>query len=84
MTAWRRDIDRLTQRIDAKLTEVAADVAELKTEAHGWQQSHERQHEAETAERTTGRRWLVSTLIAALALLVTAVGLLVSINAHVH
>jgi hypothetical protein len=96
MTAWRREVDRLAQRLDtldrdgtrgvgvlqSQMIEVAKDVAELKAEAHAWQITHERQHQADTAERTSGRRWLITTAIAALALLVTALALLISIAAH--
>lgn len=98
MNGWRREIDRVNTRIDtldrdgtrgvgvlqSQLTDLAKDMAELKGESRTWQQTHEHQHQADAAERLSGRRWLVTTAIAALALLITAIGLLVGIVAHMH
>lgn len=98
MNAWRRDFDRLITRVDsidrdgtrgvavlqAQMTDLAKDVAELKGESHTWQEAHERQHMADAAERVSGRRWLVTTAIAGLASMATAIGLLIDIASHVH
>jgi hypothetical protein len=98
VSVWRRDFDRLSARVDAidregsrgvavlqtQMTDLAKDVAELKGEASSWQATHERAHQAEARDRISGRRWLVTTGIAGLAAMATAIGLLIDIAAHIH
>jgi hypothetical protein len=94
----RREFDRLASRLDqidqvgtrgvgalqVQVTDLAKDVAELKGESRAWQTTHESQHQADAAERLQGRRWLVTTGIAGLVAMMTAIGLLIDIAAHVH
>ena len=79
-----RDGTRGVAVLQAQLTDLAKDMAELKGESRTWQQAHESQHQADAAERVSGRRWLVTTAIAGLASMAAAIGLLIDIAAHVH
>jgi hypothetical protein len=65
---------RLEQRVDAmdqlgtrgmgsvlvQVAELAKDVGELGGEQRSWQRLHREQHDSELAQRTSGRRWLIT------------------------
>ena len=67
--------------ISVQLTEVIKDVADVKNDLASFRRDHEDQHRREYQARTTSRRWMIATLIAALAVIETPLLILV---AHVH
>jgi Flp pilus assembly protein TadB len=90
-TATRREVDQLRQRVDtidtlgtrgtvaavttmaAQLAEAIRDIGELRGELR----SHDARHDRESRERTSGRRWLIGTLIALAALIVTVLAIVI-------
>ena len=42
-----------------QVADLARSMGELRGQQEGWQHEHEKQHERDTAARTSGRRWLV-------------------------
>lgn len=94
----RRDLDRLTARVEqmdqggtrgvgvlsAQVTDLAKDLVELKTETRGYEAAHQLEHEKERSARVAGHRWLITTSLASLAALATAVGVLLDVAAHLH
>ena len=82
----RRELDRLWARVDAmdangtrgiaivqsQLSEVIKDLAKLE----GRIEVHDQVHVQESRDRVSGRRWMASTAIAVLVLLVAIIGLL--------
>lgn len=52
--------------IQAQLTEVVKDVTELKGEMNSRFREHQRQHEAEQADRASNRRWGIGLAVAIL------------------
>lgn len=81
MTSYRREIDRGVVTLQQQVRELSHDLAELKGETSQWQHDHQVQHDTDLAARTAGRRWLVTTWLAAMAIVVT---LLIAILAKVH
>lgn len=69
--------------LSTQMAEVIKDVAELRGETKLWQQEHDRAHIAAEEARISGRRWLITTGIAAG---VGIIGLypLVILLAHLH
>lgn len=83
----RRDLDRLERRIEqmdthgtrgvgvvqSQLADVIKDLAKLE----GRMQAHDQVHVQEARDRASNRRWMVSTAIAFLVLLVAILALLI-------
>ena len=65
--------------VQAQLVEVVKDLADLKADVNKRFDDHQRVHEQDTQERAAGRRWLIGTLIAAVVMLVTILGLAINI-----
>ena len=61
--------------VQAQLTEVARDLAELKAEVDKRFDRHQLVHEQEADQRVAGRRWSVGTVLAILTLLVAILAL---------
>lgn len=77
--------------LQVQLTELVKDVLELKGDMNTRFTSHEKVHEndmkhreADEKNRVSGRRWLIGTAIAALAVLATVVGLLFDILTQIR
>jgi hypothetical protein len=81
---YRREIDRGVVTLQAQVRELAHDMAELKGETRTWQAAHDTQHQSEARERISGRRWMITTSIAALVGLVAVLGLLIDIASKLH
>jgi hypothetical protein len=67
--------------VQTQLNEVVRDLVELKAEVDKRFDAHIRQHAQEARDRVTGRRWLIGTSLAALAIVVT---LLLNITIRLH
>lgn len=70
--------------LQAQMTEVVKDLAELKADVNARFEAHTRQHDQDRRERVTGRRWLIGTGIAGLMAMSAVAGLLVEVLMHVH
>lgn len=77
-----RDGTRGVAVLQAQMTDLAKDLAELKGESRTWQNAHEQQHLSSDRERVAGRRWLVTTAVAGLASMAAVIGLLIDLVAH--
>ena len=98
LPASRREVDQLREelhRIDdhgtrgvtamqVQVTDLIKDVLDLKSEMNNRFQKHQQQHEVAERERRAGRRWLLSTVIAALVVLVAILTLLLQIAGKVR
>ena len=92
------DIDYLWRRLDyidengtrgigpihAQLSNVVADLAELKTQTIVWQERHHDEHSAAATSAVNGRRWVIGTCIAALVLLLAVLTLLFQIAGRIR
>jgi hypothetical protein len=67
--------------VQTQLNEVVRDLVELKAEVDKRFDAHQRQHAQEAEARIAGRRWLIGTSLAALAIIVT---LLLNITIRLH
>jgi hypothetical protein len=65
--------------VQAQLTEVVKDLAELKASGESWQVKHTVEHADEKRERVTGRRWLIGAVLTATGVLGGIVGLLIEV-----
>lgn len=81
--------------VQAQMTDVVKDLAELKTEVNvrfdsaakgelQWHKDHLTMHEQEKRDRVTGRRWLIGTGVAGVASMAAVLALLVDVLHHVH
>ena len=70
--------------VQAQLVGVIKDLAELKAEVDKRFDAHQLVHDRDQADRVTGRRWTIRTLIAALVLLVAVLALVAQIAARVR
>lgn len=81
--------------VQAQMTDVVKDLAELKTEVNvrfdsaatgelQWHKDHLAMHEQERRDRVTGRRWLIGTAVAGMASMTAVLALLVDVLNHVH
>ena len=96
--ASQRELDQLGRRVDQmdaqgtrgvgviqlQVAELVKDVTELRAETQAWQRSHISQHQREEQARVTGRRWVIGTVIAAMAVMVAMLALLVSISGRIR
>ena len=67
--------------VQAQMTDVVRDLAELKAEVDKRFDVHLAQHAQDTRDRAAARRWAVGTYLAALAIIVT---LLLNITLHLR
>lgn len=81
MIWYRRDLDRGVVILQQQVRELSRDLAELKGETTAWQAGHTEQHKSDETARISGRRWLITTWLACMAIVVT---LLVAILARVR
>jgi len=70
-------------QISTQMTEVIKDVAELRAETRAWQERHTRAHDSAESARQAGRRWLITTGLAA-AVGIAGLYPLVIALAHLH
>lgn len=70
--------------VQAQLVEVVKDLAELKAGVDKRFDAHMRVHEQDLRDRASGRRWLISTLIAAVVMLAAILALAVDIAGRTH
>lgn len=70
--------------LQLQVTEIVADLTQMRADTRAWQTEHERQHEQERRERIVGRRWLVGTGIAGLASMAAVISMLIELLSHVH
>lgn len=96
--ATRREVDQLREelhRIDdhgtrgvtamqVQVTDLIKDVLDLKNDVNSRFQAHQDAHDTAERERRSGRRWLLSTVIAALVVLVAILTLLLQIAGRVR
>jgi hypothetical protein len=63
----QRELTQAVQsaQLSTQLAEVIKDLAELRTETRVWQDRHARDHTETEKARVTGRRWLITTGVAA-------------------
>lgn len=81
----QRELTQAVQsaQLSTQLAEVIKDLAELRTETRVWQDRHETAHTAAESARMAGRRWLITTGIAA-AIGIAGLYPLVIALAHIH
>lgn len=70
-------------QLSTQLAEVIKDLAELRTETRVWQDRHARDHTETEKSRVAGRRWLITTGVAA-AIGIAGLYPLVIALAHLH
>ena len=94
--ATRREVDILRARVDqidqlgtrgtvAAVTTLAAQMAEVIRdvgEVRGQMTAHDQRHDREQRDRAAGRRWLVGTIVAMLAVLVAVLATVVPLAIH--
>lgn len=68
--------------VQAQLVEVVKDLADLKADVNHRFDQHAAVHEQDQRDKAAGRRWTITTVIAALVLLVAILGLQVSVHLH--
>jgi CHASE3 domain sensor protein len=66
-------------QLSTQMAEVIKDIAELRSETRVWQQGHVRAHDAAEVARVTGRRWLITTGIAAAVALIGLYPLIITL-----
>lgn len=59
-------------------------IREMRAEIRDWQRRHEDQHQADARSALTGHRWVVSTCIAAMVLLVALIALVLQMLGRTH
>lgn len=81
----QRELTQAVQsaQLSTQLAEVIKDLAELRTETRVWQDRHARDHTETERARMAGRRWLISTGVAA-AIGIAGLYPLVIALAHIH
>lgn len=77
LTELVKDVLELKGDMNTRLTDLKADVNTRFT-------THEEVHKTDVKNRTSGRRWLIGTAIAAIVALATVAGLLFDILSHIH
>lgn len=70
--------------VQVQLTEVVKDLTELKTDMNARFSAHEKVHSDDHKERVTGRRWLVTVTVAAVASMAAVLALLFDILSKLH
>ena len=67
-----------------QLTDLIKDVVELKVDMNARFEAHQKVHDQDQKARVTGRRWMTTTVIAALVLVAGVLSLLVEILTRIH
>lgn len=67
------------QALQVQVNDLIKDVTKLEASVETKFAAHELEHRQDAAARVSGRRWLVGTMIAAAMLLLTILGLVISI-----
>jgi CHASE3 domain sensor protein len=70
-------------QLSTQLAEVIKDLSELRTETRVWQDRHTRDHSEAERARQAGRRWLITTGIAAAVGIAGLYPLMIAL-AHLH
>lgn len=87
----REDVRRLDEHgtrgigvVQAQLTDVVKNLAEMKSEVNTRFEAHQRVHDRDEQARVSGRRWMIATTATMLGGLAGVLGLLVEILQHLH
>lgn len=70
--------------VQTQLAEVIKDMGRLEGQTAEWQKAHTKQHEQDLADRAANRKWVIGTVIAILALLVTILAVIVPLALRGH
>lgn len=70
--------------VQAQLTEVVKDLAELKGDVSLRFAAHQQVHEQDQQQRREGRRWLIGIGLAGIGTMATVVGLLIGVLSNLH
>lgn len=65
--------------IQNQVTSLMQQVAGLETDVRTWQVAHQKDHKADAVQRTSARRWIVGTVIAAMACMATIGGMVAAL-----
>ena len=93
----RQSLSEVAQRLNAvhsgergvaamavQVKELATDLGELKTDVNTRFEQHQKQHTEDIRARTTARRWMIGTIIAAAAAMATVIMMLTEVLRHLH
>lgn len=75
-----RGVLTLTERV----TDLIADVLQLRSDLDKRFEAHQRVHDQAERDRRAGRRWIVTTVIAALVCLIAILGLLLQLESRIR